>query len=268
MRVTRLSYEEAEERLHESPLRELYEAAQLHGERRRANGAIEIDLPEVKIRVEEDEIKIRPLPKLRSRDLVREAMLMAGEAAARYADEHDLPLPYTTQDAPADELPQGDSPSVYFATRMMLRPGNKSTSPGLHAGLGMDPYVQATSPLRRYLDLVVHQQLRAHLTGGDVLDTAMITTLIGSAAAGTRDVRYTERQSNRHWTAVYLLRHPDWRGEGIVVERRGNRHTVLLPALGMETSLYAKRELPLDAVIELELRDVDLVNLEANFRQL
>ena len=96
----------------------------------------------------------------------------------------------------------------------------------------------------------------------------MITTLIGSAAAGTRDVRYTERLSNRHWTVVYLLRHPKWHGEGIVVEKRGQRHTVLLPELGIETSLYGKRELPLDSQIELELRDVDLVNLVANFRQL
>jgi exoribonuclease-2 len=131
----------------------------------------------------------------------------------------------------------------------------------------MDHYVQATSPLRRYLDLVVHQQLRAHLTGQALLDNNMITTLIGSTAAGTRDVRYVERQSNRHWTAVYLLRHPAWQGKGIVVDQRGRRYTVLLPALGLETSLYSQKELPLDTEIELQLRDVDLVNLESDFRE-
>jgi exoribonuclease-2 len=235
--------------------------------RRRANKAIELDLPEVKVRVDEGQIAIKPLPRLRSRDLVREAMLMAGEAVARYAIDHDLPLPFTTQDAPSDELPPGNTPSTYFATRMMLRPSSKSTAPGAHAGLGMELYVQATSPLRRYLDLVVHQQLRAHLAGEPTLDSQMITTLIGSAAAGSRDVRYVERQSNQHWTAVYLLQNPGWRGEGIVVEQRGQRYTVLLPDLGTETSLYARQELALDSEIELELRDVDLANLEVNFRQ-
>ncbi len=266
VRVTRLSYREAETRLEESPFKELLATAQLHEARRRANGAINIDLPEVKVRVVDGEVEIRPLPKLRSRDLVREAMLLAGEAVARYAIDHDLPIPFTTQDAPTAELPAGDTPSVYFATRMMLRPGSKGTTPGVHAGLGMDLYAQATSPLRRYLDLVVHQQLRAHLTGKPPMDAKRITTLIGSADAGTRDVRRTERLSNRHWTSVYLLQHPEWQGEGIVVEVRGHRHKVLLPQLGSETNLYGKRELPLDCQIELELRDVDLVNLEANFR--
>ena len=267
VRVTRLSYREAETRLDDFPFKELLAAARSYESQRRKNGAIHIDLPEVKVRVVDGEVDIRPLPKLSSRDLVREAMLMAGEAVARYAIEHDLPIPFTSQDAPTDELPQGDTPSAYFATRMMLRPGSKSTAPGLHAGLGMNLYAQATSPLRRYLDLVVHQQLRAHLGGKPHMDAAMITTLIGSADSGTRDVRRTERLSNRHWTAVYLLQHPDWQGDGLVVERRGNRHTVLLPELGSETRFYSRQELPLDSQVDLELRDVDLVQLEANFRQ-
>jgi exoribonuclease-2 len=268
VQVTRLSYQEAEERLAESPFSELYAAALQYQAKRQDNGAIEIDLPEVRIRVKEKQIEIRPLPKLRSRDLVREAMLMAGEAVARYAQAHELPIPYTMQDAPTDELPLENTPSAYFATRMMLRPGNKSTAAGRHAGLGMDHYSQATSPLRRYLDLVVHQQLRAHLAGQPTLDTNMITTLIGSAASGTRETRQTERLSNRHWTAVYLLRHPEWQGNGIVVERKGRRHRVLLPQLGLETNLFGKQELPLDSEVELKLRDVDLANLDTNFQQI
>jgi len=120
--------------------------------------------------------------------------------------------------------------------------------------------------LRRYLDLVVHQQLRAHLRGEPPMDVKMITTLIGSADAGTRDIRRTERLSIRHWTSVYLLQHPEWQGEGIVVEIRGRRHTVLLPELGLETSIYGRRELPLDSQIELQLRDVDLPQLEVSFQ--
>ncbi len=267
VRVTRLSYEEAEQDLDSSPLKELLAAAQLYEARRRKNGAINIDLPEVKVRVRDDMITIEPLPKLRSRDLVREAMLMVGEAVARYAEAQDLSLPYTIQEPPTGELPSGETPSAHFATRMMLRPSNKSTIAGKHAGLGMDYYVQATSPLRRYMDLVVHQQLRAKLAGQVPLDGSMITTLMGSAAAGTRDVRYTERLSNQHWTAVYLLRHPDWKGQGIIVDQRGHRYTVLLPALGIETGLYSRQELLLNSEIELELRDVDLVHLEANFRE-
>jgi exoribonuclease-2 len=137
--------------------------------------------------------------------------------------------------------------------------------PGKHAGLGMDLYVQCTSPLRRYLDLVVHQQLRAFLRGDDPLDSQQILALIGESDEVIRDVRRVERLSNRHWTAVYLLQHPGWQGDGIVIEKHGRRHLVLLPQLGLETSVYQRQELELDSQIELQLREVDLVNLEPSF---
>ena len=35
-----------------------------------------------------------------------------------------------------------------------------SLAPGLHHGLGVDNYVQVTSPLRRYNDLVTQKQLK------------------------------------------------------------------------------------------------------------
>ena len=37
-------------------------------------------------------------------------------------------------------------------------------TPAPHEGLGIALYAEVTSPLRRYLDLVVHQQLRADLS--------------------------------------------------------------------------------------------------------
>ena len=46
------------------------------------------------------------------------------------------------------------------------------TTPAPHAGLGLPGYVQATSPMRRYLDLAIHQQLRAFLSGSPLLDAA------------------------------------------------------------------------------------------------
>ncbi|MCB0185334.1 MAG: RNB domain-containing ribonuclease, partial [Caldilineaceae bacterium] len=75
VQVTRLTYEEADERLAEPIFAELYALAQRYAARRQANGAVELSLSEVKIRVHDEEVVIKPLPALRSRDLVREAML-------------------------------------------------------------------------------------------------------------------------------------------------------------------------------------------------
>ena len=46
---------------------------------------------------------------------------------------------------------------------------------------------------------------------------------VGAAHASSREVRYTERLANEHWTAVYLQRNPKWTGEGIVVDRRSKQ---------------------------------------------
>ena len=115
VRVTRLTYEQVEARLAEEPFATMYAWARRFEARRRENGAVFIDLPEVKIRVEEGEVVIRPLPFLRSRSLVMEAMLMAGEAVARYAVQHQIPLPFTIQDPPDTDDREPARPSAMLA---------------------------------------------------------------------------------------------------------------------------------------------------------
>jgi exoribonuclease-2 len=266
VRVTRISYDEANGRLQEPPFCDLLAAADAYASRRKANGAVIIDLPEVKIRLNEaGNVEIRPLPHLKSRDLVQEAMLMTGEAVAQFAHEHSIPIPFRIQDPP-EEIVEGASPSAMFARRRTMTASQPSNTPGLHAGLGLDQYVQATSPLRRYLDLVVHQQLRAFLRQEQMLDEQSVMARVAEAHAASRDMRYAERLSNQHWTAVYLLRQPGWTGEGIVVDRRGKRDLVLLPELGIELSIYKKEAMPLDAVVQVELQSVDLPQRDFHFR--
>lgn len=266
VRVTRLTYEEAEAQLEEPLLRPLAEIAQTYLARRQANGAIEIELPEVKIRVEGGRVTIRPLPALRSREVVREAMLMTGEAVARFALEHSIAVPFSTQDAPETEIELATTTADMFAVRRTLRRSQQRTAPGSHAGLGMQLYVRCTSPLRRYLDLVVHQQLRAYLRGEPLLDSAAMTARIGAAGAMSSSVRQAERLSIEHWTLVYLMQHPEWRGEGIVVDKRGARDLILIPELGLETQMYLSRDVPLGDVVSLALKAVNLPELEAHFR--
>jgi len=272
VKVTRLSYDEAETRIEEPLLQPIYHLARRYQERRLQAGSVVIDLPEVKIRIDEEGVvQITPLPNLRSRDLVRESMLMTGEAVARFALENEIPIPFSTQEVPG-ELPDTDdvsddpnSLSAMFALRKTMRPGVQRSKHAPHAGLGMALYTQATSPLRRYLDLVTHQQLRAYLRGDSVLDEQAITARIGAANAVTGSVRRAERQSNLHWKLVHLMRHPEWEGRGVVVDKRGNRNIVLIPELALETQLYGRQELALDSLVELRLKGVDLPELEARF---
>jgi exoribonuclease-2 len=265
IRVTRLSYGVAEVQLDEEPLRGLHQLAQRNQRRRTEQGAIDLDLPEVKVQVAGDEVIIRPLPRLRSRDLVTEAMLLAGEAIAQFALEHDIPIAFTTQEPPfSDERP--DDLAGMYALRRAFRPSQPGTMPGRHTGLGLESYVQATSPLRRYLDLVAHQQLRAYLRGEELLDTQAILDRLGATAAVTGSVRQAERLARRHWTLVYLTQQPGWRGEGILVEKRGHRGTVLIPNLDLDAQVHVGRDLPLNSPVSLALAEIKLAELTAHFQ--
>jgi exoribonuclease-2 len=274
IRATRVTYEAAETMLDESPYRELLAITVRNRARRLAGGAVEIDLPEVKIKAAVDgAVVIRPLPSLRSREMVREAMLMAGEAVGRFAGERNIPLAYTVQDPPQEADPPlgalaGAGPSTMWAQRRLMQRSRPSTAPGRHAGLGLDVYVQVTSPLRRYLDLLAHQQLRAHLRADAPLDNAAITLRIGTADAIAGAVRAAERLSNQHWTLVYLMQHADWQGEGIFVENKPGRDVALIPELAWEAEIYRRPARPLDSVVRLAVESVDLANRTARFRVL
>ncbi|MBN1177815.1 MAG: RNB domain-containing ribonuclease [Anaerolineae bacterium] len=265
VRVTRMTYAEAEACLEQEPFAALYRLAVAHQTRRREAGAVELDLPEVKITVEEGAVSIRPLPPLRSRDVVREAMVMAGAAVGRFALEHAIPLPFSSQPPPDTDDRPTDLAGM-FTLRRQMKPAQYSSRPGPHAGLGMALYVQATSPLRRYLDLVVHQQLRAYLRGAPLLDEQALTERVGATEAVVGSVRRAERQANAHWTLIYLMQHPGWCGEGFLVEKWERRGKVLIPELDWEAAVHVPGDPPLNSTVSLVLLDVNLATLEAFFR--
>ncbi|MGB3216329.1 MAG: RNB domain-containing ribonuclease, partial [Anaerolineae bacterium] len=111
-----------------------------------------------------------------------------------------------------------------------------------------------------------HQQLRRHLAGQPLLSQADILARIGAVEAVNSSLREAENKSNTHWTLVYLLQHPDWQGEGILVDKRGLQGTVILPELGLEPTVHLPGDLPLDTRLVVQLRSVDLPRLDARFR--
>lgn len=286
VKVKRMSYEEVEAQIEEQPFRDLCWGARTYSERRRRQGALFIDMPEVLVRVVNGKVHLRLLERLRSRDLVREYMLMAGEAVADFARQRGIPLPFVVQEplsnAPptellgemerADMLTEGDQarsswPNLalaYAILRNMPR-GHVSTQPAAHAGIGLPCYCRATSPLRRYLDLVVHQQLRRYLTGESLISEHRMLALIGAAEAASGSLTQVEALSRRHWTLVYLLQHPDWQGDAVLVEQHEWRGKVIIPDLALETDISLQKGYALNQVLRLKLKGVSLPELEAHF---
>ncbi|MDR2185148.1 MAG: RNB domain-containing ribonuclease [Treponema sp.] len=278
IRVSRMSYEEADAAVREDTaladtamLAGIFRIAERNLERRLAAGAVSIEMPETHIAVSipGGEIRIEALPSFRSAAVVRECMLLAGEGAARWALQNRLPFPYVTQEA--GDLPNEPLPGLagFYQIRRCMRPRSLSAKPGIHRGLGLDGYTQVTSPLRRYTDLLAHQQIRAFLRGEAPLGEEEVLRRLAAGEAAAAAVNQAERASKTHWTAVYLARekalHGRIRREGVVVEKKGARAAVIIPALGIETQAALKQDTELNEPVSLELASVRIPEGEFTF---
>ncbi|QIK37510.1 RNB domain-containing ribonuclease [Caldichromatium japonicum] len=268
VRVTRLSYAEVEGRLDDASFADLRALTERYRARRFAQGASQLNLPEVSLRLDgEGRIQIRPLPPLMSRELVTDAMLMAGEAAARFCLERAIPIPFAVQPPPDNNDPAQDLASMY-AKRRSFKPTRLVLEPDRHAGLGIELYTRATSPLRRYSDLLVHQQIRAWLLGRPLLEPTQVLERIAEAELAAANVRRCERLANQHWKLIYLKEHPNWRGEGVVVGLEERRAIMLVPELALEARVRLREGTTLNQSVRLAVNEVDLPDLNVSFRPL
>ncbi|MFM8604863.1 MAG: ribonuclease catalytic domain-containing protein [Cyanobium sp.] len=220
----RLSYSDADELIELAPPQER-DLLHLHGwmQRRRAwriaRSALILDQTEGRVfcrTSEQCELEIiEPGP---ARTLVAEAMILAGAALADLGRRQGLALPYRSQ--PSCTLPTSQElsalppgPVRHAALKRCLGRGHLGSTPSPHFSLGLDAYVQATSPIRRYGDLIVQRQLRCWLEGTSPLDGAALDALLDQLEAPIRQGIAISRDDQRHWRQVWFEQHPrlEWR---------------------------------------------------------
>lgn len=255
----RLTYEDVDEMLDLGVQAESEIAAIANWARRRktwryAQGAISINMPEAMIKVKGDDISIDVLEDSTARQLVAEMMIVAGEVAARYGQKHNIPLPFRGQ--PQPELPPEQEllqlPAGFVracAMRRCMPKSEMSITPVRHAGLGLETYTQATSPIRRYSDLLTHFQLKAHLRG-EVLpfSAEQLKEVMMTVSSITQEVTMVERQTNRYWALEYLRRQPDEIWEATVLmwlREDSGLALILLEDLGLQLPMLFKRSVKL-----------------------
>ncbi len=148
-----------------------------------------------------------------ARRMVAEAMVLAGALVAERGRRQGLVLPYRSQ--PICTLPSSTElgalppgPVRHAAIKRCLSRGQVGTSAAPHFSLGLDAYVQATSPIRRYGDLVVQRQLQCLLEGTPPLGEADMAALLQDLEAPLRQGIQIQRDDQRHWLQVWFEQQP------------------------------------------------------------
>jgi ribonuclease R len=196
----RLTYKQAYALLKSEPaddlgrrLHQSWELAALLRRKRFENGSLDLDFPEVKVRVDE---KGRPIALERvendeSHQLIEEFMLAANEAVARELKNRNIPTIYRVHENPDPEKLAEYSETILsynyrvgdmtnrrevqkFLAFIRGKPEEHALKIGFlkslkrarylpqplgHYGLAKTNYLHFTSPIRRYADLVAHRSL-------------------------------------------------------------------------------------------------------------
>jgi len=276
----RFTYEEASVAIGDVPrdaiermLQDAHTLAQRIRTRRFKNGALELDVPETKIHVDErgHVTHIDRTQHDGSHQLIEEFMLLANEAAATELIRkrrpalhriHESPDPSRLAEFRAEVLrarvPCGDlreraaiqdllarladvpaGAALRFGFLKSMQRARYATRPIGHFGLAKECYTHFTSPIRRYADLVVHRALRGEgedsIEALDTLGTWISETERTSAAA--------ERESRIVKLLAYLesqrgAREPA-RFTATIVDIRDFGVFIDIPSLGLGGLVHA-----------------------------
>ena len=216
-----LTYADGDELIELAPpgdetLADLSELMQLRSRWRRQQGALTFDRMEGRFRRREGELSLQLVEPSPARLMVSEAMLLMGAVVAEFGCQHELALPFRSQppaelpsQAELDQLPEGAARDA--AIKRCLSRGVQGTQPMAHFSLGLSAYVQATSPIRRYADLVSHRQIIAQLENTTPLSEPEMGELIDDLDDPLRQSIQISREDQRHWQQVWFSQHRDQR---------------------------------------------------------
>jgi exoribonuclease-2 len=131
-----------------------------------------------------------------------------------------------------------------------------STKPDMHSGLGLDAYITATSPIRKYFDLITQRQLRAAIGIEKPYTEQDVSQIIQKLENPMSCVARLQFRRNRYWLLKYLEGHIGKKEEAIVLSKRRNGYQILLTEYMIECML------PISGGINLKPEDLVQVTIQ------
>ena len=236
-----LTYSHVNENLSEiNQFQELHRLAGILRQKRMDRGAMNLSLPELEIDIDEGgTLNLKLVPQdSPSRMIVAELMILYNELVAEFCQKHDVPVLFRGQSQPTEKLPLDEKGYVFyvFQQRRKLSPLHISANPNPHSGLGVALYTQATSPIRRYLDLVIQRQLTSFLMEKTpVYNEESLDELRVSIEPLVKMLGRIQRNRLRYWTLKYLGLNRSKTYKALVLDELKNKYRIVLKDFLMVT---------------------------------
>jgi len=205
----RLNYEEADELIDYAPKEEedlsLISALLKRRKLWRINsGAYEIIESYGKIIVEDKTPILKIIDPTLSRQLISEAMILYGNIISNFTKVNNIPVPYRVQEGirkiSKDKMRDSDNNVLHnFFLKKAMGKSYYSISPLPHSSLGLLSYLHATSPIRRYADLLVNYQLHRYLHNKELISKRDVEEIIHEINNQGRQNIMRYREDQKYW---------------------------------------------------------------------
>lgn len=232
--------------------------------KRISQGALQISLPEITIWLNENNEPMlnRVNRESPGRLLVSEMMILANWLTARFLNDQKIPTIFRSQPAPRERLLKEDDEGTLFQNWMQRKHLSRfvlDSKPESHSGLGLDAYLTATSPIRKYFDLVTQRQIRSTLDLESPYSKNEIDHIIQFLQHPMANVGRIQFRRNRFWLLKYLEGKIGQKEEAIVLGRRRNAYQILIKEYLIECSLpfQSGYNLKPEDLIQITIQHVD-----------
>jgi len=256
----RLMYEDVNKTIERHALlQEMHKLSQRLRRKRLEQGAMSLSLPELEVRFNGNGALLLELVEQEtpSRTIIAEFMILYNWLAAKFCMENRIPILFRSQPGPSEKLPLDEKGYLYyvFQQRRKLSPLSIQTAPGPHTGLGVDVYIHATSPIRRYLDLVNQRQIRHFLLqNGAVYDDKMLEEIRIAEEPTLKKLGLIKRNRLRYWVLKYLTINRGGKLRAIVLDELKTKYRVALTDFLMIVDLKRKTGVILRQGQEISVR--------------
>ena len=262
----RLTYVEADRMLESGndsisdAMRKLETVSRKLHQYREEDGAVSLNRPEMKIRVRGEQITVEHVDQeTPSHQMVGEFMILANNLAAKYALVHDIPVIYRAQEEPSEPVHpiRRYEPCLFDQMIRRMRRTHLSTYPAPHFGLGLDLYVQVSSPLRRYADLVILRQLSAHFANQPLpYRQEELFSILDNVDSTASQNKSLEREANKFWMLEYIARNCIGKEfDAIVVRQEGNLVLAEIDKLFERGVVYTRDHVKFGERIRVRIKD-------------
>ncbi len=269
---SQLTYQDVNASAEQDPdIRMLHQLAGAFRQRRFASGALQISLPDINVWIDRDgAVRVgqvnRESP---ARMLVTELMILANWLMARFLVDNGQPAVFRSQAAPRQRLYENGEGSLFqnWMQRKQLSRFVLGTQGERHAGLGLDAYVTATSPIRKAYDLITQRQIRAVLGLENPYSAEEINGLLQNLEEPMSRVGRLQMRRHRYWVLRHLEGRIGEKTEAIVLYRKRGSYLILLTDYLLECDLPAGRgpELKPEDLIQVTFQRVharkDVINV-------